>query len=438
MSGAITINPRDFIMGPFLTCPKCGALDLGVLSVSDTRCERRCRICWYTTTVRLPQLKKKIVYIDQSAISNIMKVLSPEVKGHARAVSEPFWKELFENLSVACHLQLVVCPESREHEYESLTSPFYPQLKNTYEHFSAGVSLDEPSNIRHLQVVRIASSWLRKDQARPELDPQNITQGNIHDWSPRIRASVDGQLPGMAEHLRRVRGQAHDHLEKIFKIWQQHPKTFKQAFGSEKPAYRRALVLQCQSDLEKLKQIVPSLVKGEMPPIDDVLPSESTTLITALCRIFMSALGPDKWCPAMIEFFCSDAIDEAPFNLIQSAMYASLATKAAAGQKEPPNQGTFRDVDIVSTLLPYCDAMFVDNKSRALWQDIPREYKPPYPCAVFSFKTGHEFIRYLKEITDSASLGHLKLLEEVYGPNPLEPQSGIPGVGKFRSAAASG
>jgi hypothetical protein len=76
-----------------------------VLSVGDTRCERRCRACWHTATVHLPEITKKIVYIDQFAFSNIMKVLSPEVKGHERTAAEPFWRELFETLDVVRHLQ---------------------------------------------------------------------------------------------------------------------------------------------------------------------------------------------------------------------------------------------------------------------------------------------------------------------------------------------
>lgn len=99
------IDPRDFIMTPYLVCPKCGKQEYGVLNVSDTRCQRRCRTCWHTATVHLPEIKKQIVYIDQFAFSNIMKFLSPKVKGHERAVAEPFWKELFETLvlSVTCN-----------------------------------------------------------------------------------------------------------------------------------------------------------------------------------------------------------------------------------------------------------------------------------------------------------------------------------------------
>jgi hypothetical protein len=43
-------------------------------------------------------------------------------------------------------------------------------------------------------------------------------------------------------------------------------------------------------------------------------------------------------------------------------MWAVIGQKAATGQKEPPNQGTVNDINIVSGLMPYCDAMLIDNK----------------------------------------------------------------------------
>jgi hypothetical protein len=109
-----------------------------------------------------------------------------------------------------------------------------------------------------------------------------------------------------------------------------------------------------------------------------------------------------------------------------------LSKKAASGQNRIPNQGTANDVEIVSTLLPYCDAMFVDNECSALLHDIPKSHKLPYPCRVFCKNTGADFIRYLTEIRDSATPAHLAILEEVYGPDPLKPPKSIYGVGKRR------
>jgi hypothetical protein len=41
----IRIDPRDFIMSPYLKCPKCSAQEFGVVSVRDKECGRHCRAC---------------------------------------------------------------------------------------------------------------------------------------------------------------------------------------------------------------------------------------------------------------------------------------------------------------------------------------------------------------------------------------------------------
>jgi hypothetical protein len=187
-------------------------------------------------------------------------------------------------------------------------------------------------------------------------------------------------------------------------------------------------------DLLKREQMAIMMMRGQMPPLEDVLPSRTENLVGNLQFTFQQTVGKEQGTAKLAEFLKSGAINEAPFNLIGAAMYASLAAKAAAGQKEIPNQGTATDIDIVSTLLPYCDAMFVDNKCRALLQDIPRDYALPYGCKVFSPNTGANFIRYLTEIRDSVTPDHLKLIEEVYGPDPMKPHSGIYGVGKNKRA----
>jgi hypothetical protein len=39
---------------------------------------RRCRACWFKAHVGLPPLSRKVVYIDQFAISDMMKTLNAE------------------------------------------------------------------------------------------------------------------------------------------------------------------------------------------------------------------------------------------------------------------------------------------------------------------------------------------------------------------------
>lgn len=423
-------------MPPFLLCPKCEAEQYGVLSVSDIRCVRRCRACWHTATVYLPKIRKKIVYVDQFAFSNIMKLLSPEVKGHERASAEPFWKELFEILDVVCHLQLVACPDSREHQHESLASPFYKGLKNTYEHFSGGVSFHDAETIKIRQIADMARAWLKNEPPKFDFDAESISSGRLHEWSGRIFVTVDGVLPGTVDDLRTTRSMTHQALQELFEQWQREKKSFKEVFALEKAAYGPSLVQMYVRDCWKREQLALMIMRGQAPALEDVLPSRTENLLTSLQFMFQQEVGREMADEKLAEFFRSGAINEVPFNLIAAAMFASLAAKAAAGQKEIPNQGTATDINIVSTLLPYCDAIFVDNKCKALLQDIPRDFGLPYSCRVFSPNTGADFLRYLTEIRDSVTPHHLRMIEEVYGPNLMKPQGGIYGVGKRKRAAA--
>lgn len=380
MSPTIKFDPRDLIMGPFVLCSKCGVEQFGILSVHGTYYTRRCRNCWHTSDFLLPDIRKKIVYIDQFAFSNIMKMLSPNAKGHERTASEPFWKELFETLGVVCHLQLVVCPDSKEHEYESLTSAFYKSLKRTYEHFSGGLSFYPSDDIKRKQIARLAECWLKKEPATFDFDAQEITHGNLHEWADRIYITVDGVLDGLVDELRTTRNEIHKGLQEVFEIWQREKKGFKEVFAAEKDSYTRTLV---QAYWTQQKKVNDALMRREMPSLNDMLPSPQYLVLHQLQYTFDDAFGKAESPSAMAEFLRTGVMNDAPFNVIGASLFASLSQKAAAGQKRPPNQGTSNDVNILSTLLPYCDAMFVDNECRALWQDIPRDCTLPYPCALF-------------------------------------------------------
>jgi hypothetical protein len=70
-----------------------------------------------TMTLSPPHLKK-VIYIDQFAISDMMKAIDAKARGHNRV--DPFWLRLFEALERVGKLRLAVCPSSPIHSEESL------------------------------------------------------------------------------------------------------------------------------------------------------------------------------------------------------------------------------------------------------------------------------------------------------------------------------
>lgn len=121
-------DPRDLISPPWITCPACGKEKFGVLIISGSRLTRRCRDCSYKQDYKLPNLRKKIIYLDQFVISNLMKLKNPTIKGHATVAADPFWQELHDLLFQLRQVQTICCPDSGSHVEESRTSPFNAEL----------------------------------------------------------------------------------------------------------------------------------------------------------------------------------------------------------------------------------------------------------------------------------------------------------------------
>src|ERR1019366_5381719 len=120
------------------------------------------------------------------------------------------------------------------------------------------------------------------------------------------------------------------------------------------------------------------------------------------------------------DFGKANRIADAPFVKLQSLMYAAVAMRAAGGQKEPPNEGTTTDVDTVAHLLPYCDAMFMDNGCRSLLLDVPKDLRPADVEKVFSLNSKVEFLDYLRGIRASISAEQLHAIRDVYGERYAE------------------
>lgn len=117
----ITIDPKMFIGKPFIVCPKCKKQDsYGLLMVNPSSYTKRCKECWYSKNYLLPQLNKKVIYLDQFVISNMMKAINDQL-GKKEKVDKVYLK-LFEELDKAVKLQLVICPDSTYHREESLLS----------------------------------------------------------------------------------------------------------------------------------------------------------------------------------------------------------------------------------------------------------------------------------------------------------------------------
>jgi hypothetical protein len=429
MTESKRLDPRNLISPPYRTCPKCSHGNFGVLIISGARYTRRCRDCWHTAEFPLPKLRKKIIYLDQFVISNLMKLKNPATPGHTRVVSDRFWQELHDLLFQLRHLQLICCPDSGSHEEESLTSPFNADLKKMYESLSGGISFNRFDGIKSQQIGELALAWPEGREPKFDFDPRSVLSRDPNDWNERFYI-VMGDNPFMlATNLRQVRADLHANIGRLFRdVWGAEKRTFAYWYELERAGYQgylgQAVVKSRREGLEAILAYRPG-VEIPLQNLEKVLPSFAEGLAASLEHIFRfprdgterSLEDADR---LEKDFGKANRIADAPFVKLQSLMYAAVAMRAAGGQKEPPNEGTTTDVDTVAHLLPYCDAMFMDNGCRSLLLDVPEDLRPADVEKVFSLNSKVEFLDYLRGIRASISAEQLHAIRDVYGERYAE------------------
>jgi hypothetical protein len=119
-------------------------------------------------------------------------------------------------------------------------------------------------------------------------------------------------------------------------------------------------------------------------------------------------------------YFQSADFKSVPFVRTSCLLWAAIARKASRGLKEPPGLSMVNDVQTVSALLPYCDAMFIDNSCRALLTENPIPARLGYPRAMpFSKAVRDTFTDYLDRIETDAPAEHFEKVAGFYGDESL-------------------
>lgn len=399
-----------FICKPYFSCPKCKKDDCyGVLSIHQNSYTRRCRECWHTDSYDLPDLEKKVIYIDQFAISDMMKATNDKLGKKDKV--EKFWIMLFEKLDVLSRLQLITCPDSAFHRNESALYDFRA-LKKMYEHFSQGATFREPSIIRNYQLVEGFRKYLKLDQIE-NFTRDDIISGAINGWQDTIRIEMNFDIPQQdIENMRKSRLETQERLTSVFNRWKgEKSKQFNDWYLAESMSWGKAIV-------EKYIRSVMSENDPSKDPLSAIMSEEALIFTTLLHCIPNTDQNFEYRFTKVVEYLISTEVTETPFNKINSQLWASIAHQAAhGGRKKSPNKGMDNDIEMISTLLPYCDAMFIDNEMYGILtahKDIKKEIAK-YQTRIYSYSNKGDFLAYLDSIKTKASKAHMNKVAEVYG-----------------------
>lgn len=421
MGSGFRLDPRVFIGPPFYTCPKCSKPALGTLMFGRRVVNRRCRECGHTESERLPELHKRLVYLDQFAYSNMAKALDP-VWAAQRPPQAPFWTELFDVVDRSMKLQLIVCPHSTVHEKESSVSAHPEVLRTLYEHLSAGVSFRYPQQILCAQWAYGLDVWLRgKLPDYGSLPPEGVLNRSPHEWLETIRISVN--MPGAGPDAttgREVRSRSYAAMGQWHLHWQGEEMGFEDWYRFE----RGGNAFTVWELYKEHQALLAKAIRGEIPMNTEDLwnPRLEVGTIQALVRVAERHENTPKDVLAAVgDFLNSRSAQDAPANDIGAMMMAALARKARAGQKRLPSPGMWNDITAIAHFLPYCDAMFVDNECAGLLAEEPLRSRVPGTDRVYCLNTKERFLAFLDGLEQEAGADHRDRVVRAYGENWLVP-----------------
>jgi hypothetical protein len=359
-------------------CPACGKAAMETVLLLADKATRRCDHCRVEQIISLPPLNKKIFYLDQNAVSNLAHTR------HATGKSAgSIWGELNGQLSRAVRRQLVVCPGSFNHQIESAVATHFEAFMKTAGYFAGTCSFFDFEGIRSHQIRRCFSAYLEGAPQMPvRLQATDVTQVNPHGWLPiPMLIPLWRMSKEEINQLRSVREAAYRDVSDVSAFWKANAnRTIEEWKDREIPGARHYG-----------KLLTPSLPQLSLRYDRDI------GIITK----------------AALEFVTSSAFAEVPYVKISSWLYATAAKKAAS-QKEPPSRGFLADVEAIACLLPYCDAMLLDNECRAYLDELRRAGRLVFDALIFSKSNMAALIPYLNDLEKNARSEIVSLAEELY------------------------
>ena len=416
---------KEFVQAPFIRCPDCGAPEMfGVLMICDHHYVRRCISCWFDQRIKLPSLDKKIIYLDQFVISNMMKELDPDRPAEQKGIKGGFYRTVFERLDRLTKLQLVVCPYSPIQDYESLVDSRYAKLRGVFRHLSHGIGLHPPELLFHRQLLAAFRMWMWPEAPESVSEHADAFTGKFNVWFERFRIDLNYQLPGLADSLRKMSEQRTQHLRQVCTRWQSAPHfNFTEVFESELDSIVQGPWREHLAHAARLYAAQQGKVEVDL---ELLYPPSASTLITHMLGDLRHAGADDESAFAKIQqFFGSHSAHSVHYARITALFWASIARDVRAGRSEEkfPRAGMMNDIDLFAAYSPFCDALFVDNEMAHFATQSELKQELPDSCRLFSLsKDGdEEFLRYLEQIENAAQSAHLDAVAAVYGPDWPKP-----------------
>lgn len=383
---------------PFEACPSCGAeKGFGVLSGGGSTLTRRCTDCRYSDSERLPAVDKRVIYLDQFAISEVFKLRAGTRREDTHTA---FWTEADRLITKVLLLQQAIFPPSDVHHSETIVSAWPIELRHAYEGLGGDVRLEDTNIIQLRQIRAFAEAFIGGRAVDLDLNIDGILRGDRNSWLTDMRIALNTDYAQFADATRASVAETAGQISDLMEQWRTKGTSFDEALEVELGSYRASRVGALDHFAQQYRK---AITAGDFMAELNLGMSFIVKEMSLLRDVFERAGVPATDINAKInEFWNWEGNRDQPFGRILAYMFAALAGQVKAGRTSPASPGFMNDVKVIAAYAPFVDAMFVDNECATLLTQGRSRDELTYRARIFSLNSKDAFIGYLSEIEAAA------------------------------------
>ena len=395
---------------PWSRCARCGEDRFGFLSGGDHSIVWRCSNCRYRVDEPLPEVEKKVIYIDQFVFSELFKL-----KAGTRREDKltPFCQEVDALLHRVVHLQQAVLPHSNIHQSETIVSAWPRALREAYEAIGGDMRFEDTSDVQMREITEFAAAYVEQRGPVLNFDVDEILRGARNKWLPNIRVVVNADYSRFASGTRQRRESTGVSVNELMDNWRTHQLGFDDVLQIELNGYHHSRIEALRAFREIYER---AEAAGDFMAIMNQSMSPICRELSMLDRLFRKAGIPEQSRDiARDSFWRWERNSEMPFGRILAHMFAALAGQVQAGRKKGVSAGFMNDVEAVAAYAPFVDAMFIDKECALLLTQGRHRKELQYRARIFSLTNRDEFLDYLRAMEAEASDEVRSYAQIIYG-----------------------
>jgi hypothetical protein len=220
--------------GPFGVCPECQRNTFGILSAGGDRLTLRCTECRYSHSEVLPEVEKRVIYLDQSIFSLLFQMRED---GRLPAGHEEFARDLYRRIRHVVLLQQAIAPHSDVHHDETTVFHSANKLRLAYEWIGGDARLKDTREVEQMQMWEYAQAYIEQREPALSLDVDEVLENTRNEWLPDMHIHVNVNYDMFADGIREDRARSHDGMQQLIKKWAAERPTFEQLLDQELRAF---------------------------------------------------------------------------------------------------------------------------------------------------------------------------------------------------------